>query len=103
MTTTTYHNLDNDSGDKAISLKLLREDEDGIVYLSAPSVPDMFIALNTQDESAIRSSISRCLKCSFTEGGKEVYVRTHSDITGPIIAATVEVRAIRSLGAFSEF
>jgi hypothetical protein len=72
-----------------VPVVLRREDECGLIFIDCDDIPELFLAVKSEDE--IRSVIDRGLKNAFLENGKSVQVFTNGSISGPTIDACVHL------------
>lgn len=68
---------------------LAREDDAGMIFISCNTIPDLFIAVDS--ESSLRNAIDRGLKNAFEHTGLQAHVYTNGTITGPKINAVVKL------------
>lgn len=81
--------LDSDFEGKSVPITLLRENEAGVIFMTCEDLPELFLAVTSDDE--IRGAIDRGLKNAFFAEGRRVSVYTNGSINGPAIDAMVRV------------
>ena len=72
-----------------IAVTLRREDEAGIAFLGCDEMPELFIAVKSDDE--IRNAIDCGLKGAFSKDGRQVQVFTNGKIAEPSISVVVRL------------
>lgn len=73
----------------SVPLTLDRENEAGIIFMTCALLPELFLAVKTDDE--IRAAIDSGLRNAFSKEGHEVSVYTNGSISGPKIGTMVRV------------
>jgi hypothetical protein len=72
---------------RSVPVLLRREDECGLIFIDCEALPELFLAVKSENE--IRSVIDKGLKNAFSENGTRVQVFTNGSISGPTIDAFV--------------
>lgn len=70
-------------------IALSREDEGGMIFISCALLPQVFIAVDSED--TVRKAIDTCLKNAFEPNGMTAHVFTNGSIKGPIIDTVVKL------------
>ena len=70
-----------------VPVTLRRESEGGIIFISCDDMPELFIAVRSDEE--IRNALDCGLKGAFSRDGRRVQVFTNGKITEPLIDAVV--------------
>ena len=72
-----------------VPVKLIRQDEGGVVFISCEELPEMFVAVKSEEE--VYWALDSSLKSAFSKEGRRVQVYTNGKISGPTINAAVYV------------
>lgn len=79
----------SESNKEYLEYALSREDEAGMIFACCDQIPQMFIAVKSEND--LRDAIDTCLKNAHRDYEGSVSVYTNGSISGPLIRTIVRV------------